>query len=194
MAVAQGLWAGHAAVEPDPAPDDLWDLAGWSAGAASLRSELAGLLLIGWGIFKLVEGVIDHQILGIHHVRDEEGGLIFAAGETSYGEEGYSDTIVEQILPVEFRVEEKWKDLSLIIVLDKSYSMYGRKIALAKEATKAALDLLEETHRFGVVTFDWPGRGRSSQCWMSGSARGRRGGTPSTAQPIAGAWLSPQVV
>jgi uncharacterized membrane protein len=89
------------------------------------------------------------------YVRDEDGGLIFAAGETSYGEEGYTDTVVERILPVEFRVEEKWKDLSLIIVLDKSYSMYGKKIALAKEATKAALDLLEETHRFGVVTFDW---------------------------------------
>jgi uncharacterized membrane protein/uncharacterized protein YegL len=89
------------------------------------------------------------------YVRDSDGGLIFAAGETSYGEEGYSDTVLESILPVEFRVEEKWKDLSLIIVLDKSYSMYGRKIALAKEATKAALDLLEETHRFGVVTFDW---------------------------------------
>ncbi len=89
------------------------------------------------------------------YVRDEDGGLIFAAGETSYGEEGYTDTVVERILPVEFRVEEKWKDLSLVIVLDKSYSMYGKKIALAKEATKAALDLLEDTHRFGVVTFDW---------------------------------------
>ncbi len=44
VAGAQCLWAGHAAVEPDPAPDDLWDLAAWSAGAASLRSELAGLL------------------------------------------------------------------------------------------------------------------------------------------------------
>jgi Ca-activated chloride channel homolog len=89
------------------------------------------------------------------YVRDDDGGFIFASGETSYGEEGYSDSIIERILPVTFRVEEKWKDLSLIIVLDKSYSMYGRKIALAKEATKAALDLLEETHRFGVVTFDW---------------------------------------
>ena len=56
---------------------------------------------------------------------------------------------------MDFQIEEKWKDLSLVIVLDKSYSMYGRKIALAKEATKAALDLLEDTHRFGVVTFDW---------------------------------------
>ena len=29
-----------------------------------------GLLLLGWGIFNLVEGVIDHHLLGIHHVRD----------------------------------------------------------------------------------------------------------------------------
>ncbi|MBA3659674.1 MAG: DUF2243 domain-containing protein [Gemmatimonadales bacterium] len=29
-----------------------------------------GLLLIGWGAFNLIEGLIDHQILGLHHVRD----------------------------------------------------------------------------------------------------------------------------
>jgi uncharacterized membrane protein len=29
-----------------------------------------GLLVFGWGLFNLVEGVIDHQLLGIHHVRD----------------------------------------------------------------------------------------------------------------------------
>ena len=89
------------------------------------------------------------------YVRDEGGGLVFAAGESSYGEDGYSESVLEEALPVDFQIEEKWKDLSLVIVLDKSYSMYGRKIALAKEATKAALDLLEDTHRFGVVTFDW---------------------------------------
>ena len=89
------------------------------------------------------------------YVRDAGGGLVFAAGESSYGEDGYSESIIEEALPVDFQIEEKWKDLSLVIVLDKSYSMYGRKIALAKEATKAALDLLEDTHRFGVVTFDW---------------------------------------
>ena len=94
-----------------------------------------------------------HQIA--NYVRDEGGGLVFAAGESSYGEDGYSESVLEEALPVDFQIEEKWKDLSLVIVLDKSYSMYGRKIALAKEATKAALDLLEDTHRFGVVTFDW---------------------------------------
>jgi len=32
-----------------------------------------GLLLLGWGVFNVVEGVIDHQILGVHHVRDDLG-------------------------------------------------------------------------------------------------------------------------
>lgn len=30
---------------------------------------LIGLLLAGWGSVNLVEGVVDHQILGIHHVK-----------------------------------------------------------------------------------------------------------------------------
>lgn len=40
--------------------------------AAPLPSAGAftGQVLLGWGIFNLVEGIIDHQILGIHHVRD----------------------------------------------------------------------------------------------------------------------------
>ena len=29
-----------------------------------------GQLLLGWGAFNLVEGLIDHHLLGIHHVRD----------------------------------------------------------------------------------------------------------------------------
>ena len=45
-----------------------------------------------------------------------------------------------------------------------------------------------------VVKRDWPGLRLSSQGWMSASLSGMRGGTPSTTQPIAGPWLSPQVV
>lgn len=29
---------------------------------------LFGSLIAGWGLFNLVEGIIDHQLLGIHHV------------------------------------------------------------------------------------------------------------------------------
>jgi uncharacterized membrane protein len=32
-----------------------------------------GLLLVGWGGFNLVEGVVDHHLLQVHHVRDDVG-------------------------------------------------------------------------------------------------------------------------
>jgi uncharacterized membrane protein len=35
-----------------------------------------GMLLAGWGIFNVVEGLVDHELLGIHHVRDDLGGPI----------------------------------------------------------------------------------------------------------------------
>ncbi len=89
------------------------------------------------------------------YVRDEGGGLVFAGGESSYGKEGYSGSPVEKVLPIWFRVEEERKDLALVITLDKSYSMSGDKMELAKEATLAALSLLQDTHRFGLVTFNW---------------------------------------
>jgi uncharacterized membrane protein len=40
--------------------------------AASGRA-LAGWMVSGWGVFNLVEGVINHEILGIHHVREGAG-------------------------------------------------------------------------------------------------------------------------
>lgn len=88
------------------------------------------------------------------YVRDQGGGLVFASGENVFGEQGYSDTAIEKILPVQFRAQEKRKDLALVILLDRSYSMKGRKMELAKEATRASLDLLEEQHQFAVVAFD----------------------------------------
>ncbi len=90
----------------------------------------------------------------VEYVRDSGGGFIFAAGESSYGEAGYAGSEIEELLPVWFELNEERKELALIIVLDKSYSMVGPKLELSKEAAKAALDLLEPTHSFGLVTFD----------------------------------------
>jgi uncharacterized membrane protein len=46
----------------------------WAAARqphASWSTKLfIGLLLMGWGTFNLVEGVVDHQLLGIHHVNE----------------------------------------------------------------------------------------------------------------------------
>jgi uncharacterized membrane protein len=33
--------------------------------------EMAALLLLGWGAFNLVEGVVNHHLLTLHHVRDD---------------------------------------------------------------------------------------------------------------------------
>jgi uncharacterized membrane protein len=80
-----------AGLETNTLADGFFHLATWAfVGAATVlivqawqRGELAppwrthvGLVLAGWGIFNLVEGVIDHQLLGIHHVRDDLGAPI----------------------------------------------------------------------------------------------------------------------
>ena len=47
----------------------LWGVARQPHAAWS-TTLLLGLLLMGWGAFNLVEGLIDHQLLGIHHVNE----------------------------------------------------------------------------------------------------------------------------
>jgi uncharacterized membrane protein len=38
-------------------------------GGPAADRRLSGWMLAGWGVFNLVEGTVDHQILGVHHVR-----------------------------------------------------------------------------------------------------------------------------
>jgi uncharacterized membrane protein len=49
-------------------------LRAWQRGriAPPWRRQI-GLAVAGWGLFNLVEGLIDHEILGLHHVRDDIG-------------------------------------------------------------------------------------------------------------------------
>ncbi len=46
---------------------------------------LLGGLLAGWGSFNIVEGLIDHQILGIHHVRPGPDELLYDIGFLIWG-------------------------------------------------------------------------------------------------------------
>lgn len=41
---------------------------------------LWGWVLVGWGLFNLVEGIIDHHVLGIHHVRSGEHQTLWDLG------------------------------------------------------------------------------------------------------------------
>jgi uncharacterized membrane protein len=55
------------------------------AGARLSWSILFGGLLAGWGGFNLVEGLIDHQILGVHHVRPGPNELLYDIGFLVWG-------------------------------------------------------------------------------------------------------------
>ena len=52
----------------------LTGISAWQQGrlAPSWRFHL-GLVLAGWGIFNVVEGLVNHQLLGVHHLRDDLG-------------------------------------------------------------------------------------------------------------------------
>ena len=87
-------------------------------------------------------------------VRDAGGGLVFAAGENTYGKDGFAGSAIERVLPVTFEARRKKRELDLVLLIDRSHSMRGRKLELAKSAALGTLDLLQPEHRLGVVAFD----------------------------------------
>ncbi len=46
---------------------------------------LIGWMLVGWGLFNLVEGVVDHHLLTVHHVREGENELAYDLGFLLFG-------------------------------------------------------------------------------------------------------------
>ena len=56
----------------------------WRAGAREdvpwSGQIFGGALLLGWGLFNFVEGIVDHQILGIHHVHPGRNELAWDLG------------------------------------------------------------------------------------------------------------------
>ena len=78
------------------------------------------------------------------YVQDLGGGLIMLGGDQSFGLGGYYKTVLEEILPVrsDFEKEKEKPSLAMVLVIDKSGSMGGEKIEMAKEAAKSAVELL----------------------------------------------------
>lgn len=78
-----------AGLESNTLADGVFHLATWVIVAAAMTLTVRAwrngvlappwrlhfaMLMVGWGAFNLVEGVVDHHLLGLHHVRDDLGG------------------------------------------------------------------------------------------------------------------------
>ncbi|MEZ0298707.1 MAG: VWA domain-containing protein, partial [Candidatus Methylacidiphilales bacterium] len=90
------------------------------------------------------------------YVRDFGGGLLMLGGNNSFGLGGYYQTPVEDLLPVRCNFEKQKEDpsLGLAIVIDRSGSMQGDKMEMAKEASKAAVELLSPRDYVSIIAFD----------------------------------------
>ncbi len=90
------------------------------------------------------------------YVQDLGGGFIMLGGDQSFGLGGYYKTAIEEILPVrsDFEKEKEKPSLAMVLIIDKSGSMGGSKIEMAKDAAKAAVELLGPQDKVGVLAFE----------------------------------------
>jgi uncharacterized membrane protein/uncharacterized protein YegL len=98
----------------------------------------------------------DRQETLRRYVRDFGGGLVVIGGEQAFTPGGYHGTTLEEILPVwcDFRRRQQRPSLAMVLVLDRSGSMDGNSIRLAKEAMGRAVEMLDANDQVGVLVFD----------------------------------------
>lgn len=90
------------------------------------------------------------------YVTDFGGGLMMLGSENSFGLGGYYRTPVEDVLPLtsRFEKEKETPSMAMALVIDKSGSMNGMPIELARQAAKSTVELLGPRDMIGVVGFD----------------------------------------
>ncbi|HEY3821608.1 MAG TPA: VWA domain-containing protein [Polyangiaceae bacterium] len=90
------------------------------------------------------------------YVRDLGGGFLFAGGESGYGLGGWYHTTIERILPVRMDAEKRRDEpeVAMALVIDRSGSMTGLPLEMAKQAAKATADTLAADDLLEVIVFD----------------------------------------
>lgn len=81
------------------------------------------------------------------------GGLIFIAGNRNAKLAQEPKTPLEKMLPVRAAPPPE-KPTAVVLVLDKSGSMSGPKIEMAREAARASIRTLRPIDKIGVISFD----------------------------------------
>lgn len=84
------------------------------------------------------------------------GGFVMIGGPDSFGVGGYFRTPIEEILPVRLKApdEEEKQSSALAICFDRSGSMSGEKLEMAKSASIATAEVLTRNDYIGVWAFD----------------------------------------
>lgn len=84
------------------------------------------------------------------------GGFLMLGGDRSFGLGGYHRTLIDDLLPLrsEFTMQEDHPSTALILIIDKSGSMAGERIEMAKQAASGAINLLSPSDYAGVIVFD----------------------------------------
>jgi Ca-activated chloride channel family protein len=90
------------------------------------------------------------------YVRDLGGGFLFAGGENGYGLGGWYHTTIERLLPVRMDAEKRRDEpeVAMALVIDRSGSMQGLPLEMAKQAAKATADTLAADDLLEVIAFD----------------------------------------
>jgi uncharacterized membrane protein len=90
------------------------------------------------------------------YVQQLGGGLVMIGGPNSFALGGYHQSPIEDVLPVHLRAmdEEEKQSSALALVLDRSGSMVGEKLEMAKSAAVAAAEVLTRNDFIGVYAFD----------------------------------------
>ncbi len=131
------------------------------------------------------------QMTLVHsYVRDFGGGLLMLGGDQAYGLGGYFRTPIEEVLPVscDFQKDEENPSMALMLVIDRSGSMGGEKIELAKSAAKGSADLLGRRDEVGLVVFDHEAQLAAPLQNVGG---GRLDGTLASLVPAGGTNIAP---
>ena len=99
-----------------------------------------------------------HMVLIENYVRDLGKGLVVIGGDRAFGRGGYHDTPLERVLPVDMTPKQRKESVALMLVVDASGSMEDyvgadQKIQLAIEGVRAAVRVLDEADRVGLIGF-----------------------------------------
>jgi len=95
-----------------------------------------------------------HRLLSA--VRDFGVGFVCIGGDQSYGAGAYRGTPLAELLPVEVELSSR-KVLppgALVLVIDKSGSMSGEKLEMARQGAMGALQALAASDYAGAIAFD----------------------------------------